>query len=117
MTADGPAPAPHKGWFDTQTLVVLGGVATVLVGWGYVFSELQSDTNSNTAAVIELSSKLEKNDSATALLDTRMTALEAIAADAIMLRRELEGTVGSFRADIAVIKEILERMDEEERQP
>jgi len=112
MTTDGPTPAP-KGWFDTQTMVILGGVGVTLVGWGYVFSEVQSDTNRNTAAVIELSTRLERNDSATALLDTRVGALENIAQDAIMLRRELEGTVGSFRSDIAVIKEILERMDQE----
>lgn len=113
MTADGNP----KGWFDTQTLVILAGVAATLVGWGYVFSGLQSATDRNTATVSELSAKLERNDSATALLDTRVGALEGIATDAITLRRELEGTVSSFRSDIAVIKEILERMDQEERQP
>lgn len=106
-----------KSWFDTQTLAIIGGVAVTLVGWGYVFSEVKSGTDRNTAALVDLSTRLERNDSATALLNTRVEALESIAQDAIVLRRELDGTVSSFQADIAVIKEILERMDQEAKRP
>lgn len=99
--------------FNLQTLVLLGGMAAALVGWGYTFSELQSDTDRNTAGVENLRHRLEQNDSATALLNTRVVALEKVATDSVLLRRELEKTIGEFKSDIAVIKEILVRMDKD----
>jgi len=101
-----------RGWFSAQTLAILAGVGVTLVGWGYVFNQVQSDTNRNSQAVNDLTVRISKNDSTTALLDTRVTGLEKVATDAIMLRRELEATVGNFRSDIAVIKEILQRLDD-----
>jgi len=106
-----------KWEFNLQTLVLLGGIAGVLIAWGYTLSGLQSDTERNTASVAALTIGLERNDSKTDQLDTRVVALEKIAADAITLRRELEGTLGEFRSDIAVIKEILVRMDKEKQPP
>jgi len=102
-----------KWEFNLQTLVLLGGIGGVLIAWGYTLSGLQSDTERNTASVAALTLGLERNDSKTDQLDVRVVALEKIAADAITLRRELEGTLGEFRSDIAVIKEILQRMDKE----
>jgi hypothetical protein len=106
-----------KGWFSSQTIAILAGIGVTLVGWGYVFNQLQTDTDRNSAAVSDLSVRMEKNDSTTALLDTRVAGLEKVATDAIMLRRELEATVGGFRSDIAVIKEILTRMDKDQKKP
>jgi hypothetical protein len=104
---------------DVQTFVLLGsaivGIGGSLMAGGYMLSGLQSDTDRNSAAVSALTVRLEKNDSATALLETRVVGLETVALDAIKLRRELDGTVGGFRSDIAVIKEILTRMDKEDR--
>lgn len=100
-----------KWTFNLQTLVLIGGIAATLIAWGYTLSNLQSDTNHNSDSVNKLTLRLERNDSATAQLDQRVAALEKIAGDAIMLRRELDGTIAQFKSDIAVIKEILERMD------
>jgi hypothetical protein len=94
---------------NLQTILMLGSIAGVLVTGGYTLSNLQSDTDRNTRAVNELVGGLEKNDSATAQLALRLDHVEKIAEDAIKLRRELDGTLGLMRADIAVMKDILER--------
>lgn len=104
-----------KWSLNLQTVVLLGTIGAVLVAWGYTLSGLQRDTDRNTSSVAQLIIGLERNDSKTDQLDTRVVALEKIAADAITLRRELEGTLGEFRSDIAVIKEILVRMDKEKQ--
>jgi folate-dependent phosphoribosylglycinamide formyltransferase PurN len=96
-----------------QTLILLGGVAATLFGWGYTLSGIQTATTDNGIAVAQLTVRLEQNDSKTNLLDSRVSALEHIAADAIALRRELETTVGQFKSDLAVIKEILTRIEKE----
>jgi len=106
-----------KWEFNLQTLVLLGGIAGVLIAWGYTLSGLQSDTERNTASVAALTIGLERNDSKTDQLDTRVVALEKIAADAITLRRELEGTLGQFKADIEVIKSILLRLEQQQKVP
>ena len=62
-------------------------------------------------AVNDLSTRMERNDSKTDMTEARVIALEKIANDAILLRRDLEETVGQFNSDIAVIKEILVRID------
>jgi hypothetical protein len=92
---------------------MLGGIAGVLVAWGYTLSGIQRDTDRNTVNVSALLTAMEKNDSKTDQLETRLIAVEKIAADAIQLRRELEGTLSEFHSDIAVIKEILTRMDKD----
>ena len=94
------------------TIIGIGGA---LMTGGYALSNLQSVTTRNSIAVGELAARMEQNDSKTDLNEVRIAALEKIAVDAISLRRELEGTVNSFRSDIAVIKEILTRMDENKR--
>ena len=104
----------NKWHFNLQTLVLLAGIGGTLIAWGYTFSSLQKDVDNNTISVGQLTVKMEQNDSKTDLLDVRVVALEKIAGDAIMLRRELEGTIGQFKSDIAVIKEILERLDKQQ---
>jgi hypothetical protein len=105
---------PVSKWhFDLQTLILLGGIGATLVAWGYTLSGIQSAVHNNTVVAAQLTVRLEQNDSKTNLLDVRVAALEKIAADAIMLRRELETTIGQFKSDIAVMKEILERLDKE----
>jgi hypothetical protein len=98
-----------------QTLVLLGGIAAALVAWGYTLSGLQRDTDRNSDNVAKLLIRMEENDHKTDLNEARIDSLEKVAADAILLRRQLEGTLGEFKSDIAVIKEILERMDREEK--
>jgi len=103
---------------DLSTMALIaGGFVTIgggLIAGGYTLSEIQSDTNRNTIAVSDLSVRIERNDSKTDLNEVRIASLEKIATDALILRRELETTVNDFRSDIAVIKEILERMDRED---
>lgn len=96
---------------NLQTLVMLAGIGGVLITWGYTFSGLQRATDANTANVAALTLRLEQNDSKTDQLETRLVAVEKIAADAIILRRELEETLSRFQSDIAVIKEILMRLE------
>lgn len=102
-----------KWHFDLQTLILLGGIAASLGAWGWTLNEIRADTERNTAALAGIAAALEKNDSRTALNEVRIVALEKIAADAITLRRELDGVVGQFRSDLAVIKEILERLEKD----
>jgi septal ring factor EnvC (AmiA/AmiB activator) len=106
--------------WSLQTIIAvvaaLGAVAGVLFSWGSTLSGLQRDTDRNTASVAQLTIGLERNDSKTDQLDTRVVALEKIAADAITLRRELEGTLGEFKADIEVIKSILQRIEKQQPQ-
>jgi len=107
-------PTNSRWHFDLQTLILIGGIGATLVAWGYTLSELQGNVNRNTEAIVELASRMERNDSKTELTEVRVVALERIAQDAITLRRELESTIGDFKSDIAVIKEILERIDKEQ---
>jgi hypothetical protein len=101
---------------NLQTLVLLGGIAGVLIAWGYTLSGLQRDTDRNSAGVAALTIGLEQNDSQTQQLEIRVVALEKIASDAITLRRNLEQTLGQFKADIEVIKSTLARI-EKDRKP
>ena len=107
--------------FSLQTIIAViaavGAVAGVLFSWGSTLSGLQRDTDRNTAGVEQLTIGLEQNDSKTDQLEIRMVALEKIAADAITLRRELEGTLGEFKADIEVIKSILQRLEQQQKVP
>lgn len=109
------APISGKWQLNLQTVVMLVGIAGILVAWGYTLSGLQLATDRNTETVGKLTIRLEQNDSKTDQLETRLAAVEKIANDAIVLRRELEGTLGNFQSDIAVIKEILERMEKEKK--
>jgi hypothetical protein len=97
-------------------LVLLGGIAASLVAWGYTLSGLQRDTDRNSAAVVQLAQSMERNDHKTDLNEVRIEALEKVATDAILLRRQLQDTLGEFRSDIEVIKTILQRMDKEQKQ-
>jgi hypothetical protein len=107
---------PVSKWhFDLQTLILLGGIGATLVAWGYTLSGIQTSVSSNTTALAHLTVRLEQNDSKTDILDSRVQALEKIAADAITLRRELEGTIGEFKSDLAVIKEILGRIEKDRK--
>jgi len=76
-------------------------------------NSLQRDTSRNTEAVAKLSLGLEQNDSATAQLELRMRTVEAIAEDAVKLRRELDSTMSQVRADLAVIKASLVRLEKQ----
>jgi hypothetical protein len=102
---------------NLQTLVLLAGIGGTLIAWGYTLSGLQRDTDRNTEGVARLTLGLEQNDSKTNQLDLRMTNVEKIADDAIKLRRELEGTLGGMTSDIAVMKEILLRIEKEQETP
>jgi len=105
-----------SGW-SIQTILLLAGacagIGGALLTGGYTLSQIQNDTNRNSIAVGELSTRMERNDSKTDLNEVRIASLEKIASDALTLRRELEKTVTEFNSDIAVIKEILQRMDSE----
>jgi hypothetical protein len=94
---------------NLQTILMLGSIAGVLVTGGYTLSNLQSATDRNTQAVSSLTTGLERNDGATAQLELRVEHVEKIAEDAVKLRRELDVTLGSMKADIAVMKDILQR--------
>lgn len=105
---------PGGGWhFDMQTLLLLGGIAASVGAWGYTLIEIKGGSDRMAVQVAELSTRMEKNDSKTNLSEARIAQLEKIAADAILLRRELERSLGEFKADVAVIKEILERIEKE----
>jgi hypothetical protein len=106
-----------KWQLNLQTIVTLAGIGGILIAWGYTLSGLQRDTDRNTAGVAQLTIGLEQNDSKTDQLEQRVQALEKIAGDAVTLRRQLEGTLGEFRSDIAVMKEILIRIEKKEKQP
>jgi septal ring factor EnvC (AmiA/AmiB activator) len=109
---------PAGKWqLNLQTIATLAGIGGVLIAWGYTLSAIQRDTDRNSASVAQLTIGLEQNDSKTDQLEQRMQALEKIASDAITLRRQLEGTLGEFRSDIAVMKEILMRIEKKEKQP
>jgi hypothetical protein len=100
---------PPSKWISLQSLVTIAAIGGVLIGWGYTFSSLQRDTERNSTGVERLTLGLERNDSKTAQLDLRVQHVEAIAEDAIKLRRELDATLSRMQADIAVIKAMLEK--------
>jgi hypothetical protein len=107
-------PPPGKWTLNLQTIVTLAGIAGVLVAWGYTFSGLQRDTDRNSASVVQLSEGMERNTGRIDQHELRITAVEKVASDAIVLRRELEGTLGGMKSDIAVMKEILLRIEKEQ---
>lgn len=102
---------------NLQTVTMLVGIAGILVAWGYTLSALQTDTDRNTAAVAALTLGLEQNDSKTDQLEIRMKTVERIAEDAAALRHELDGAMSQVKADLAVIKSILQRAEKNGRQP
>jgi membrane-bound ClpP family serine protease len=104
--------APPSRW-NVQTIVAIVSIGGVLVAGGAAVNSLQRDTGRNTEAVAKLSLGLEQNDSATAQLELRMKTVEAIAEDASKLRRELDGTMAQVKADLAVIKATLARMEKQ----
>jgi hypothetical protein len=97
------------GRWNLQTIIALASVAGMLFAGGAVVNSLRKDTDSNSIAVERLTLGLERNDSATAQLDLRVQHVEAIASDAVKLRRELDVTLGRMQSDIAVIKSMLEK--------
>jgi hypothetical protein len=111
------AESPGRWNFNAQTIIGIITIAGLLVAWGAMLNTLQKDTGRNSENIGALTLRLERNDSATALLDTRVAALEKVAVDALMLRRELETTISGFQRDIAVIREILQRMDNQNKDP
>lgn len=112
--------APAWKWeWNLNTVVILLGFASGFVAWGATWNEVQNRSETNSLSIDRLDKRLTAVEASMRVLDTqelRIKAVEKQSSDAAVSMRSLETTLNALGTDIRVVKEILQRLENGNRQ-
>lgn len=112
--------APAWKWeWNLNTVVILIGFVGGFMTWGATWNEVQNRSTTNAQGIERLDKRLTAVEASMRVLDTqelRLKAVEKQSSDASVSMRSLETTLNALGTDIRVVKEILQRLENGNRQ-
>ncbi len=107
--------APQWEWkWNVNTIAVLVGFAAGFVAWGYTISELRTGRATNAENITRLDVRMTNLEATSRVLENheqRLTFVEREARDAATNSRAMQETMGKMATDMAVVKEVLLRLE------
>lgn len=107
--------APQWEWkWNVNTIAVLVGFAAGFVAWGYTISELRTGRATNAENISRLDVRMTNVEATSRVLENheqRLTFVEREARDAATNSRAMQETMGKMATDMAVVKEVLLRLE------
>lgn len=107
--------APAWKWeWNLNTVVILLGFIGGFMTWGATWNEVQNRSSANSQGIDRLDKRLTAVEASMRVLDTqelRLKAVEKQAGDAAVSMRSLETTLNGLGSDIRVVREILQRIE------
>lgn len=111
--------APRFRWeWNPNTIAVLVGFAAGFVAWGYTISELKTGRDNNAGNIARLESRMTNLELTSRVLENheqRLTVVERDARGVTDNLRTMQETMGRLATDTAVVKEILQRLENGQR--
>jgi uncharacterized membrane-anchored protein YhcB (DUF1043 family) len=108
--------APQWEWkWNVNTIAVLVGFAAGFVAWGYTLSELRTGRTTNAENIARLDVRMTNIEATSRVLENheqRLTVVEREARDAATNSRSMQETMGKLATDMAVVREILQRLEQ-----
>ncbi|MGN7734354.1 hypothetical protein [Ensifer sp. 22564] len=115
----GPVRAPAWKWeWNLNTVVILLGFAGGLVAWGATWERLSSNQGAHARTLDQIDKRVTTLEASMRLLDNhelRITGVEKQAAEAATSMRAVENTLNSLSSDMRLVREILQRLEENGR--
>lgn len=107
--------APRWKWeWNPNTIFQVVQLMALLVAFVWFLSEMKAVNDGNRKNIEQLDKRIAAVETDARRLDTvelRLSAVEKQAADAATAMRAVEGTLSSLSADIRVVREILQRIE------
>ncbi|MBM3091623.1 hypothetical protein GFB56_12445 [Ensifer sp. T173] len=111
--------APAWKWeWNLNTVVILVGFAGGLVAWGATWERLSSNQGAHARTLDQIDKRVTTLEASMRLLDNhelRITGVEKQAAEAATSMRAVENTLNNLSSDMRLVREILQRLEENGR--
>ena len=111
--------APTWKWeWNLNTLVILFGFAGGLIAWGAVWERVNANQDAHANALDRLDKRMTAAEVSLRQLDNhelRISGVEKQAAEAATSMRAVENTLNALAADMRVTREILQRIEANQR--
>lgn len=111
--------APAWKWeWNLNTVVILLGFAGGLVAWGATWERLSSNQGAQARTLDQIDKRVTTLEASMRLLDNhelRIAGVEKQAAEAATSMRAVENTLNNLSSDMRLVREILQRLEENGR--
>lgn len=101
--------------WNLNTIAVVVGFAAGFVAWGYTLSELQTGRDTNASNILRLEARIANVEATARILENheqRLAVVEREARTAADSSRSMQETMGKLATDMAVVREILQRLEQ-----
>ncbi|MGO4619027.1 hypothetical protein AB4Z34_05295 [Ensifer sp. 2YAB10] len=113
--------APVWKWeWNLNTVVILLGFASGLVAWGAVWERVNANQQVHAESIDKLEKRVTTLETTVRQIDNhelRLVAVEKQAAEAATSMRAVESTLNNLSSDMRLVREILQRLEENGRGP